>query len=198
MASLGDLIQIRDVQNYLGQELENVYYYRVTSITGMGGDYLDLLLDSFVARVVSKVAVVQVSALYHSLYAAKNLSNGVDIVERSAHDLGADACGSTSQEPSFLALGWKLRRSSLATRNGSKRIAGLCEDKVTGNGWIGAGGPIGDINFAFASSLNIGLLEVASPVIVKRPINTPAGAYIYSVVANAEFTDLTTQNSRKP
>jgi len=197
VAALGDLIQIRDVQNYLGQELENVYYYRITNITGLGGDYLDLLLDSFVARVVSVVAVVQVSTLYHSLYAAKNLSNGVDIVERSAHDLGADSCGGTSLEPSFLALGWKLRRSSLATRNGSKRIAGLCEDKVTGNGWIGSGGPIGDINDAFASSLNVGILEVASPVIVKRPISTPAGAYVYSVVANAEFTDLTTQNSRK-
>lgn len=198
VAALGDLLQITDFQTYLSQQVLNVYYYRVTSITGLDGGYLEAIGDWFKDNVLAAVVNVQVDGLLHVTRDIRNLSNGVDLYTDSEVIPGAGDVSATSFSPSYVSLGFLLRRESLTTRNGYKRIAGVPEQNITGNQWDGPTDVLSDIEIALAMDVVIGLATIAEPVIVKRPIDVPVGEYEYSSVGSASFRGLGTQNSRKP
>jgi hypothetical protein len=195
---LGDLWQVVDNQRYLGEELMNVFYYRVTSVTGIMDAGYDSFLDWFETDVVEVMADLQSTDLNHYQISVRNISNNIDFREK-AIDVDGLATGGASSMPSYVTLTYKLIRESLVTRNGAKRIAGVSESQVTGNTWTAAGSAA-DIALAAALATDWvdGVITMAEPVIVKRPINPPVGTtYEYSSIGDAQFTRIGTQNTRK-
>ncbi len=193
-AVLGDLIRCIDYQSYLGQTVLNVYYFHFDVITGAGGTYLESMNAAFVDDILPPILAVQADAVDHTHRDWMNLSNMLDIFSDDTLLSGV----LTGQEiNSFTSLGFLLRRSSGATRNGYKRFAGLTEDRCLGNVYTFGAGEQAAIEAALASPLTVGIIQYGSPVIVKRPIANPAGAYVFSNVADAAFRGIGTQNTRK-
>lgn len=196
-ASLGDLIQVTDFQTYLEQQLLNVYYYRITSITGLDDTYLPILADWFDENVVSPVSECQISLLSHVSREWRNLTNGSDLYTLNDVIDGNIPTGSGAPLPSYVSLGFILRRESLVTRNGYKRIGGIHEGNVSGNDVVNLDAELAAVEDALASDITLGLVTVAEPIIVKRPIVVPVEEYEYSSIGSAQFRLLGTQNSRK-
>lgn len=126
--TVNDIIQITDVQTYLGQTMLNVYFYRIEEL-GSAVSYEDIT-NLFQTQIVLNVVPVQNNNCVHTSAIVKNLTNGLDLFEDVSTTPGTV---STESGPSFVALSFRLVRSSLATRHGSKRIGGLDETVYAGN-----------------------------------------------------------------
>lgn len=198
-AGLGDLIQFVDNQTYLGETILNVYNYRVTSITGLTGDYLQVLAEEFRDTVIAAVREIQVDVLVHTTLEARNLSNNLDFYELAVNQAGVIAAAADNLQPTFITAGFQLLRESLATRNGYKRFSGLNDLQVEGNELTLDSADVTAIQNALAADIVIGLATVAEPVIVRRPITPPVGTtYTYASIGSATLKGLGTQNTRKP
>jgi hypothetical protein len=198
-AALGDLIQIIDNQTYLGEDLMNVYYFRWFSAPSVDNTVYTALLNSFDEIVIDKVIQAQNEYVTHTTLSIRNLSNNLDYAEMTIAKDGLLDVDPANTLQSYVTLGFQLIRDSLATRNGYKRISGLIESQVEGNDFVGSLTYIGDIISAMQANLYVGVIQVAAPVIVKRPIDPPVGtSYVYSSVQSVLFKGLGTQNSRKP
>lgn len=196
--STGDLLQFTDVQDYLGEQVLNVYFYRWFSAPTTDNTPYEALVDSFQDRIVNGAIGLQNSLLTHTGIQLKNLSNGVDFHEKSIAITGATTVTINEAMPSSTALTFKLIRDSLVTRNGSKRISGLRDSQVKGNDYIELGSEVGDFGLRLLDFLNVGLIDVAAPIIVKRPIVVPAGtSYVYSSIVDTAVSGVGTQNTRK-
>lgn len=195
--AFGDLLQLIDNQLWQGQQILNVYYYRITQPLGLSDGYLGDINDAWEDLVLSKVKVIQSQYLSHVSREWKNLSNGVDLFVDGTVVPGTHSSGATEQEPSFVSAGFILRRESLVTRNGYKRFSGLSSDQVDGNTSVIPSGQITPIETALASDISLGLVSVAEPVIVKRPIVPPVSSYVYASIGSASFRGIGTQNTRK-
>lgn len=196
--ALGDLLQIVSEQTYLGQQILNVYYYRWFSAPSVDNTVYPALIDDFQARVIGDVRQLQGELLVHTSLTIKNLSNNVDFYEKPISLTGMRTQSMATALPSYVSVGFKLIRDSLVTRNGFKRFGGLSDGEVNGNTWVGAGTDITNVEDALAELLQIGLVEVAAPIIPKRPILPPVGSlYLYSSVASAQYSLVGTQNTRK-
>lgn len=192
----GDLIRIVDTQTYLGETVLNVYFYIITALIGIEGDYLGAIHASWETNVLDHVVDAQSPNLSHVNRELRNLTNGVDISNFDEVVVGTDGTGDDLN--SFTSLGFILRRSSLVTRNGYKRYAGLKEARVVGNTVVGLTAIIPAIESGLSTPLTDGIAELARPVIVKRPIPEPAVSVVHSDVLSAQFRGLGTQNTRKP
>lgn len=197
VAALGDLIQLVDRQEYLEQVVLNVYYYRITSLTGLSDPYLPTLNDWWEETVLPPILAVQSGNLGHMAREWRNMTNGTDLFIQSDAIFG-DEAGSGNNLPSYVSWGFMLQRESLVTRNGYKRIAGLVESMVEGNqpdsGTVALLDNVADV---LAQDIVVGLATVAEPIIVKRPIVAPVASYDYSSIGGASFRGLGTQNTRK-
>lgn len=196
--ALGDLLQFTAYQEFLGEQMLNVFYYRWFSVPAPDNVIYDELGDDFVDSVIAAMRGVQVQQVEYTKLQIKNLSNGIDFSERDLDLTGVISASDDNLEPSFMALAWQLVRDSLVTRSGSKRVGGLIEGSIAGNEFVGSMTQIDPITSAFQYQLHAGLVAVAAPVIVKRPIPVPAGSsYVYSSVADVIFKGVSTQNTRK-
>ena len=198
-ASLGDLIQIIDKQLLgVGGDLGlNIYYYRVTSITGLGGTYLEDIGDWFDTNVVDKVRKIQMAGYsFRGDLELRNLTNATDFFIKARDNDGLETTGQPL--PPFVTLGWRLNREGLTTRNGYKRFGPISEARMNFNTFTpAAGSDITDITAALAADIILGLVTVCEPVIVKRPIPIPATGYVYNSIGSATFRGVGTQNTRK-
>lgn len=194
----GDLLQITDYQEYLGEEMLNVYYYRWFSAPSIDNSVYPPLLSSFILKVVDPVLEVQNGGVEHTKLQIKNLSNAVDFYELPVNAFGQFPGAEAEYEPSYVTVGFKLIRDSLVTRNGYKRYSGLVNAQVSGNDYLDSGAVETNIEAGLADLLTVGLIDVAAPIIVKRPIPEPAGtSYLYSSITSAQLVGLGTQNTRK-
>lgn len=193
----GDLIQLIDNQEYLGQQILNVYYYRFIPLTSIGDGGLSLFNDSWEDTVLTALLPLQVAGLTHVSREWKNLTNGVDLFVDGSVVSGTRAGGGAEWAPSFVSAGFILRRESLVTRNGYKRIAGLNSNDISGNNYVGSPTFITNIEIALAADLNVGIIPSLEPVIVKRPIVPPVVSYAYSSIGSSSFRSVGTQNTRK-
>jgi hypothetical protein len=196
--AVGNIIQIIDTQTYLGQEVLNVYHYRCTAVSPTPTDPYGNLLDMFDADVVENVAEIQMSNLLHVSREARNLSNGLDFAINSSVIPGGMSTDTHQELNSFTSAGFLLQRSSLATRNGYKRVGGLSETDVVGNDWVGETTRLDDIEGAFAMTITAELGVTFQPIILKAGSDPLTTDPIYSNIATASFRGIGTQNSRKP
>lgn len=198
-AGLGDLIQITDYQTYIGQQVLNVYYYRVTSITGLAGNYLQVLAEWYRDTVLPPVRAIQNVGVIHTSIEARNLSNGIDFYQLAISLTGNIVLVEDQRSPSFMSVGFKLNRESLATRNGYKRYAGLDEGKMRENNYNIGTTESTNLQNALALDIILGAVTVAEPIIVRKPLPDPVGTgFTYSSIGSASYRGLGTQNTRKP
>lgn len=200
--SVGDILQITDVQTYLDQQVLNVYFFQA-EVVGSAITYQDVA-DYFQTQYVLEVAGAQNAALTHVRTVIKNLTNGLDIFEDPISVPGSDA---SDAAPSFVAVSVRLVRSTALTRHGAKRYSGISEQQFAGNSltsgaqtvWDGVadvvGGPIvvdsaGDLDLTLA------------PVIVGRfPAGDPNAGELdlskVNPVASGQVIRLSTQTTRR-
>lgn len=197
-AILGDLIQIDAVGTYYGVECHNIFYYRITNITGLGDAGYEDMIDWFLAGVIAQVQGIQNVNYTYIRIELKNLSNGVDLVIRNITPGTRSGTVTGEGLPSYVTYGFKLNRESLVTRNGYKRFSGVSEGQGSGNAYTPPTANITNLTGELAADWIFGVVNTAEPVIVKRPILVPAGAYQYSSIGSASFRGIGSQNTRKP
>lgn len=201
--AVGNIIQITDVQSFLSQQLLNVYFYRVVSFEAQVT--LQDIAQQFETLGMAVVADVQSTSVLHSMAIVKNLSNGIDIFEEPANIPGERT--TAENMPSFVALGFRLIRSSGTTRHGSKRIGGIAEEATSGNTIVaGYSTYLTNVtNFMGGHLLRTGTVDEdfdLEPVIVGRiPVGSVgAGELNLSVinpVSSAQYIRVTTQTTRR-
>ena len=194
-ALLGDFLRITMSSFMFDQTILNVLYYRVTSIAGFTDDGYEACLDDFVDNILEPVQLATSTDFrFDSLY-LQNISNGIDIATRN---IGLDGSIGAGSLPSFVNYTFRLQRETVATRNGYKRFAGVPESYVTGNTYTGPGGLIDTIEQGLALDLLSGLVSIAEPVIMKRPLPTIVpSSHPYSSIGGSDFRGIGTQNTRK-
>lgn len=186
-----------DVQTLLNQVVLNVYYYRVTSITGVAQGGYALFDTWFQANVMTPVRAIQNQALVHTGLQIRNLSNGLDYYENSFSLAGTQSESVGTVMPPNVCWTFRLVRESLATRNGYKRYAGVSEGLVANGVSALTATPANNVINALKADYVEGAVTIAEPVIPKRPILVPAGNYVYASIGDAQFRGLGTQNTRK-
>lgn len=202
--SVGDIIQITDVQNFLSQMILNVYFYKVNALEPLA-DYGDVS-TAFVTGVMEEVESIQHSSLIHTSIIMRNLTNGLDIFEESlTGHIGEITTGEAL--PSIVAAGYRMVRSTALTRHGAKRIAGMAEGYVNGN--LPASGFTGSfttIAHVFSDVISVtGTVDhdlSLQPVIVGRvPSGEPHAGELdltrVNPISGAQFVRLTSQVTRR-
>lgn len=198
-AALGDLLRVIDQQAYLSEEVLNIYYYRVTSVTGFTNDGYASILDWFEENILTPVAAIQNARLNHNKLTIMNLTNGVDLLDRVEDVDGTFTSDEADDLPSYVSQGFRLIREVLTTRNGYKRYSGMCAASQNGNVSNYTGSLRTDIEDGLKADVVVGIVTLAEPVIVKHPIGSPpVASYLYSSVGDAQMSPLMgTQNTRK-
>jgi len=195
----GDLIRGIDRQEYLDEEVLNIYFYRYAPVAPATNDVYDVLADFFENNLIPAVAATQADLLTHTNINIVNLSNGIDFLDRPITIRGDLATTSSEALPSYVSIGYMLIRESLVTRNGYKRFAGLPEYVVQGNEYSISSTLTDAIEDQLSTDVFSGLTVIYEPVIVKHPIGSPpVASYQYSSIGDAQLRKLGTQNTRKP
>lgn len=201
--AVNDVLQIEDHQTYLGQQLLNVYHYKVVSFESLA-DYVDIA-DQFQVLVIAEVRDIQVTGVVHTRCVVRNLTNGIDIYEQVSSDAGTV---SGDGLPSLVAASFRLVRTNATTRHGAKRIGGLAESQIAYND------PISAAVAAFtnvATQMGQDLVQtgtvdhdfVLQPVIVGRSETAPgSGEYemdlgVLNEVQSAQFIRISSQTTRR-
>lgn len=200
---VGDILQFTDTQVFLGQQMLNVYHYRVDLVEA-NVTYADVI-NEFEGTVVQAVRGVQHSTCTHTGMIVRNLTNGLDIFEEAISQAGSISVGGPA--PSFESLGYRLLRATALTRHGSKRVGGLYDTLSEGNN-IKADQMVA-VNLVatrLAEDLVVdaggGFDFTLAPVIVGRfPVGDPNAGELdlsrINDVAGAQFVRLTTQTTRR-
>lgn len=198
MPILGDVLQFVLEQTYLEQVVRNVFGYVVSvadptaTLTEIANEVRVEVGDVYMVVQVPEVSAVQV--------ALKNLDNPEEFIEIDWSGVGLSV-GSGPGMPSYVATGFKLLRSDVDTRNGSKRFVGVGEDHVTDNDWNNFEGlAVVDIQDALAATLTVAatIMEIIPVIIGRDPITGEPDPGRISPVSEAQAQPLiTTQNSRK-
>lgn len=196
-AALGDIIRITDRQRYLVQQVLNVYFYRVTSLTGLTGDYLGVFATNFQGAVLDPVKELQVEALTHESLYLENLTNGIDISEVTDGFPQTGEYGNVDGMPPFVSYGFQLVRESRVTRNGYKRFGGVPEAAVDAGVYVGDPALITDVENGLGADLQAGLVTYAEPVILKHPFTVPLVAPEYASISAGLYKGIGSQNTRK-
>lgn len=187
-----DLYEIVFRQTMLGQLCINVFFYKDEDL----GPEVAIaeVADSFEDQVVPAIFDVQ-----------SEDAIGIDIIVRRVGDvqerirdlsaLTGDRTGPSS--PSFNAWGFILNRSTIDTRNGSKRFAGISETDTDGNEPVpGILGALGTLAGVLQSNLILAGGGEVAPFIFRRG-SFVGPNYHGSPVDNSSFTRITSQVSRK-
>jgi len=174
-----------------------VYFYRVSDLTPLVGDYLQVFSDSFQDIVLPPVTDIQCVDVSHVGLFLENLSNGVDILEDTSGFPVPGGVSEVSCMPPFVSYGFQLVRESRVTRPGYKRFAGVPEEWVTDGVYSAGTEALEAVEEALGADFLAGIAHYAAPVIVKRPFEVPAVTYEYSDLSAGLFKGIGTQNTRK-
>lgn len=204
MAQVGDILRYTFKGTYLGQEIINVFFWRIKE-TDDNNVSLFATCDEISAQFRSQVLNLLSEKLNYTSIEVDNLTDGLEYAE-----YGMDISGTSLADamPSYVCLGVKLNRLSKVTRNGSKRFCGVTENKATDNIHLYAPAEVSGVQ-SFCGAVRVladydGTTHFVQlePVIVGRTKNA-SGVYeldlsrVNTVVSASVKTNLTTQNTRK-
>lgn len=197
-AVLGDFLQITVLGRIFSQDVLNVYYYRVVSVTGFTNEGYETILDEFEETVITPVLAATSADYDVQEITVRNVTNGLDFL---VHTFAVGALEGTSASPalpSYVNYTFRLQRESLVTRNGYKRFTGVPEDLVTGNTFVGSSALTTAIENGLKADLVSGVATLAEPVIMKRPLPTLVpSSHPYASIGGCDFRGIGSQNTRK-
>ena len=198
MALLGDVFQILFEQKLLGQVVRNVFGY-VVSVADPTATVEDIA-DRMIIEIGNVYIDVQSASISNVQITVKNLDDDTEFIELAWTGVGTDALAGPVM-PSYVAAGYKLLRGDVDTRNGSKRLAGIGEDRVVDNDWTLFDGAASlAIQDAFAATVFItpSSMEMEPIIIGRDPITgQPDTGRISPIIEAQADAEITTQNSRK-
>jgi len=132
----GDILQITEFQRQANQPLLNVYFYEVT--VASGNPTAAEIAEFFAGELWGEVRQALASnALTMENVEVRNLTNGVDFGVFEVAENGA--VSATEPLPPYCTVTIRLNRTTLVTRNGYKRYAGINEG-IQNNGTLTSGG----------------------------------------------------------
>lgn len=189
---LNDRYKLIDHQDFLSQDVTNVYWYQ--QIEGSGG--ADRLALAFINDVLGSIRAVQHGSLVHATIEVINFDDEADFYQE---DLTTGNAGMRTGEtlPKFNAWGFKLHRPTRLIRSGAKRIAGVAEgDQDAGIPSSGITAALDNLADALSAVITDGADNYWQPQIVSLSAD---GSTIVNDIGFtvASFSRLTTQNSRK-
>lgn len=195
----GDVLQLTEKQRQAGQPILNVYFYEVVLNTDDHG-YEDVA-PAFVNDLwtMQRKSSTSSSLTYETLE-IRNMTNGIDMFEFEVGEAGTAT--TTEALPPYATVTIKLVRSTLVTRNGYKRYAGIVEGSQT-NGLLTSSGQTAwqtiATNLATPQAYTFsGDAFEMNPVIVKTLPNGDRDFSILNPIGSAvALTRLGTQNTRK-
>lgn len=192
--TIGNVYELTDVQTQDGQEVLNVYFYRLGDLFATDDPTpAQVLADNWVDQKLDAIRTIQTSALNHTEIRCKNLYNPADSYIKAISLPGLDE---EDADSNFDAMGFVLQGATTAVRKGAKRLGGLLDRYNTG-------GVMDDPTLvtaldaaatAIASPVQVGLVimsDVFYPTLVKRIRSGTPGAYTYRLPENAEEGVLT-------
>lgn len=152
--SVGDVIQLRVVGDYLGQEWQNVFYYRQTAGAAAGAGaclnlFEDEVMDNVLATMLDSSTVLSLSAV--------NGMNNSDQYSRPpdpGFEQGTLDALTLGESPSNAAVGFRSNRNGIGTRYSYKRFAGVPLSWIAGNAWAVASDAA---HLALANALGLSL-----------------------------------------
>lgn len=204
MGSIGDVYEVTDHQQMEGQEVLNVYFYRLD--TPVVGNAAEMAVASFIDAVLPDIVEFQSDNIVHTEVSARNLFNVSETWSELISEPGLNAADTF---PTFNAVGYRLIGDNSAVRDGQKRYAGILETAVTDGVITDATTltALATLALQLAAGLAIGLdIDALIPVIVGRILVSPgvyrlpdnAGEAVLSEIVDALFNvEVTSQTSRK-
>lgn len=200
MPTIGDVLRFTSLKEYADQTLVNVYFHTVIgqSVINIG---LDSLTQAFYEGERNSLASFTSVWLFSHKVVLDNLSNPT---ERYEYTPVREAIGTVTGDPlpAHDSIGIRLNRTTLDTRNGSKRYSGLPESIVS-SGLIEDTAAIHDAMDDFLSedlvAIDTFLAAITlRPVIVKRLPNGDYDLGTLNPVSGIRVSQyMTTQTSRK-
>jgi len=186
------LFQIRMRQTFLGQNIVNIFYFAEVDT----GDVVLLaqVLTAFKADVYDTIITAQQNSVMGLDLRARRIGG---VQEDTLSLLGDDGLRPGPALNSFSAWGFKLDRTTIDTRNGSKRFTGISETDVEGNEPASLMDTIlDDVAAVLAINLAMANGAILEPVIFRQ------GSFVDpdwfgNFVSDAIFTAVTSQVSRK-
>lgn len=124
MAAGGDCVELVHEQTYLGQVVNNVYFFEAVSEATLVN-----LATWFETNVVNRVKGCQIDLVTHTNLRLRNLFNLAENYEEPLTGTGTLPSG-TSELPSFMAYTVRFDHANGAVRPGFKRIAGVDESNL--------------------------------------------------------------------
>lgn len=210
MAAIGDVIELVHEQTYLGQVVNNVYYYEALQSVGISN-----LTTWFENNVVPQVKANQVDLVTHINLRARNLFNESETYEEPLTGVGSVASG-VNEMPAFMAYAIRLDHDNGAIRPGFKRFVGVTEvsldDSLVNGGRILALTTLGGYLVNPPTVVNANWLHIVIGRVCETPNPTPGakpsclkyrlplnqGEKQMGIILTAEpYAQPTTQNSRK-
>jgi hypothetical protein len=210
MAIVGDVVELVHEQTYLGQNVNNVYYYECLNDAPLSN-----LATWFETNVVPQVKANQVDLVNHVNLRTRNLFNDMETYEEPLTGVGSVVSG-TAELPAFMAYTIRLDHDNGALRPGFKRYVGVSEasldDGLVNGGRILAlttlaGYLINPPTVVTANWLHIVVGRVceevnptpgAKPACLKYRLPLNVGEKQMGIIVTAEpYAQPTTQNSRK-
>lgn len=161
--ALSDCYMVRDIQDFFGEQMLNVYFYQDLLLASTAEN----VVDSFVADVLPKVLDIQNGSIKHVLVDAVNLGDPGNFYEEIHDDVGTY---SGDMLPPFNAINYSLRLNSRLLRPGSKRYAGVNES-VQINGLLTDATyltKVEALRVQQSAILLSGVLSTFQPIVVKR------------------------------
>lgn len=195
-AAQNDIIRVIVNQRQAGQVIQNVYFYRVVTLTGLADDYLSLVADWMVNEVFPPIRNIQAAQLTYENINITNVTNGIDFYDRVFSPALAGLSPGDAMPPN-VTYTFRLLRETLATRHGYKRFAGVDETLQSNGLYIGSENATGAIQEALAADIQPApsIIPLLEPVIVRKDA---AGAIsAVNSVGASDFRGIGTQNTRK-
>lgn len=204
--NLNDIILVTLEQAFLGQQVINTFTFRVDTVTGSIDIERSLELG-FIGQVSNVINGIQVDEVTNVAARWDNLTNGLD--EGTYVMTGGGLVAGGQPLPSFNAFAFKLVRANKATRNGSKRIAGVPESWTDGNNFTPSEPQYGNVLSALDAYValydNVGVQQgQMTPIILGRCRLTDVGCTPgefdltrYSFITDVVGQGVTSQRSRK-
>lgn len=201
---IGAIIKITDRYIFLGQRMENIYYYHagaailVTQLYDVGHDWF-VNMGTYVKQLQSN-SVQHLEVVVEDIGGDRDYASyPVPIADAFGVNGSGDDCAP------FVVAALKLIPGNRSVRPGSKRYSGLRESQVAAGGYLtpAALGDLDNIGLAATQTIDVGGVPTLGPVIVGFPHpahgNTPARSAITAVdIAGWNSkTAISTQNSRK-
>lgn len=195
-ASNGDVVRVTVNQRQDGEVVQNIYHYQVVTLTGLGGDYLEIVRDWMINEVLAAVRGIQTASLKYENLFIQNVTNGIDFIDHTFVDVTGTQ-GAVETLPSFVTLTFRLLRETLATRHGYKRYAGIPEAWTSGNTFVGLGSSIDLVRTKLYADIQPApsVVPLLAPVIVRKDATGAITAI--NNVGGADFRGIGSQNTRK-